>query len=53
VIDELPDRAYCTVENVVEYGYSVLVTAAIDRVEAADLADPLVYFRGSYRGLTG
>jgi flavin reductase (DIM6/NTAB) family NADH-FMN oxidoreductase RutF len=51
VIDELPDRAYCTVEDAVEYGYSVLVTAAIDRVEAADLADPLVYFRGSYRGL--
>jgi hypothetical protein len=31
----------------------MLVTAIIDRIESADLTDPLVYFRGAYRGLSG
>lgn len=53
VFEDLPDRAYCSVESVLEHGHSMLVTAVIDRVESADLTDPLVYFRGAYRGLSG
>jgi 3-hydroxy-9,10-secoandrosta-1,3,5(10)-triene-9,17-dione monooxygenase reductase component len=52
VIDRLPNRAYCGFIEKEEVGYSGLVTGAIDWVEAADITDPLVYFRGSYRSLS-
>ena len=52
VLDEVPDRAYCSYVTGVEEGYSILVSADIDRVELADLTDPLVYFRGRYRTLS-
>ncbi|MFQ5554956.1 MAG: flavin reductase family protein [Acidimicrobiia bacterium] len=51
VLETLPNRAYCTLRAHREDGYSVLVTAGIDRVEIADLRDPLTYFRGGYRRL--
>jgi len=51
VIEELPDRAFCTVTDREVVGWSGMITATIDRVEVADLTDPLTYFRGSYRRL--
>jgi len=51
VLDRVPNRAFCSGETSVVYGYSLLVSASIDRVEVADLDDPLVYFRGAYRSL--
>ena len=51
VIDRLPNRAYCRYLEQREVGYSGLVTGEIVRVEAANITDPLIYFRGSYRSL--
>lgn len=51
VIDDLGDRAFCTMQERREIGYSGVITGTIDSVELADLADPLVYFRGRYRSL--
>ena len=50
-LDDIADRAFCSGISVVEHGYSLLVSAAIDEVVVADLTDPLTYFRGSYRSL--
>lgn len=52
-IARLPHRASCTVETVRELGWSGVVEATIDLIEVGELADPLVYFRGSYRSLEG
>ena len=51
VLGTLPTRAYCSLRTGADHGYSVLVTAEIDRIEMADLEEPLVYFRGKYRHL--
>jgi len=51
IIDDLGDRVYCSVRDRAEIGYSGVITGTIDRVDIADLADPLVYFRGRYRSL--
>lgn len=51
VIEELGDRAYCTLESTRELGYSGLITGRVDHVDVLDLARPLVYFRGSFRSL--
>lgn len=51
LIDDLPDRAYCTFLERREVGYSGLISGQIDRVELSGLTDPLVYFRGSYHSL--
>ena len=51
-LDAVPDRAFCSGVSVVEHGYSLLVSASIDEVSVGDLTDPLVYFRGGYRGLS-
>lgn len=50
-LDDVVDRAFCSGVSVVEHGYSLLLSASIDEVVVANLTDPLVYFRGSYRGL--
>jgi flavin reductase (DIM6/NTAB) family NADH-FMN oxidoreductase RutF len=50
-LSDIADRAFCSGVTVVEHGYSLLVSAAIDEVVVADLTDPLTYFRGSYRSL--
>lgn len=50
-IDEILDRAYCSGVSVVEHGYSLLVSAAVDAVDVSNLTGPLLYFRGAYRGL--
>ena len=51
VLDDIPTRLYATVTGMEPVGWSGMVTATIDRVEIGDLSDPLVYFRGRYRGL--
>jgi 3-hydroxy-9,10-secoandrosta-1,3,5(10)-triene-9,17-dione monooxygenase reductase component len=51
VITSLRDRAYCRVRSMDETGWSGVVLAEIEKVEVADLVDPLLYFRGAYRRL--
>ncbi len=51
VLESLPNRAYCTVEALREESFSVLVAGRIDAVDLDGMDDPLVYFRGAYRGL--
>lgn len=51
VIEHLINRAYCRFVAKREAGYSGLIEGEIDRIEAADIGDPLVYFRGAYRSL--
>jgi len=51
VINELPDRAFCTLVDILELGSAGVATGHIDRIEASDLTAPLVYFRGRYRSL--
>lgn len=50
-IGRLPHRASCRVETMRELGWTGVVEATIDLIEAGELVDPLVYFRGEYRGL--
>lgn len=47
----IPHRAFCTVDDRTERGWTGVVTASVDRIEVGELTDPLVYFRGAYRGL--
>lgn len=49
VLAGLATRAFCTLLSQSEVGYAGVVTGTIDRVEAAELDDPLVHFRGAYR----
>lgn len=51
VLADLPDRISCRLRAMEELGYSGMVTGEIEKVELSDLADPLIYFRGSYRRL--
>jgi 3-hydroxy-9,10-secoandrosta-1,3,5(10)-triene-9,17-dione monooxygenase reductase component len=51
ILDEIGDRAFCTLESSQELGYAGLITGQIDQVNVADLSKPLVYFRGRFRSL--
>jgi len=51
ILEEIGDRAFCTLESTRELGYSGLITGRIDQVDVADLSQPLVYFRGRFRSL--
>jgi flavin reductase (DIM6/NTAB) family NADH-FMN oxidoreductase RutF len=51
VLEDVSNRLFCTTTSAVELPFHQLVTAAVDRVEIADLDDPAVYFRGEYRRL--
>ncbi len=51
VLTDVANRAYCSAATAGSQGHSLLVTGDIDRIDAEDLADPLVYFRGRYRRL--
>lgn len=51
LLDDIADRAFCTVVDQREAGYSGLLTGRVDRVEVAELDDPLLYFRGSFHAL--
>lgn len=51
LLDELPDRLFCSLESRTESGYSGVFVGVVDDVELSDIEDPLVYFRGVYRTL--
>lgn len=51
ILDDVTERAYCTLESRRELGYTGLITGRIDRVEIGDLTDPLLHFRGDYHSL--
>lgn len=51
VLDELTDRAYCSLTSKEEIGWSGVVRGSIDQIEVTSLTDPLAYFRGKYRSL--
>lgn len=53
VIETLGDRAHCRFIDRREVGFSGVVAGEIDHIDVGDLVDPLVYFRGGYRGLEG
>ncbi len=46
-----PTRLYCIYAGGDEATFHVLATGIVERVEVADLPEPLVYFRGRYRRL--
>lgn len=52
VVDELPDRLFCSLESRVESGNSGMFVGVVDGAELSDIEDPLVHFRGTYRSLT-
>lgn len=52
VLPAVTDRASCRLIDTRAEGYHRLVTGEIERIDLEELADPLVYFRGSYRKLT-
>ncbi|MEE8405580.1 MAG: flavin reductase family protein [Acidimicrobiia bacterium] len=52
LLDELPDRMFCSLESRAESGNSGVFVGVIDNVELSDIEDPLVHFRGTYRTLT-
>ena len=43
--------ALCRLETVTETAYHMLVEAVVEHLEVHELAEPLAYFRGSYRRL--
>ena len=51
LLDELPDRLFCSLESRVDSGNSGVLVGVVDAVELSDIKDPLVYFRGTYRSL--
>lgn len=51
ILEDIGDRAYCSLDSARELGYSGLIAGRIDRVDVADLSHPLVYFRGRFRSL--
>jgi flavin reductase (DIM6/NTAB) family NADH-FMN oxidoreductase RutF len=52
LLDELPDRMFCSLESRAESGNSGVLVGVVDNVELSDIEDPLVHFRGTYRTLT-
>ncbi len=51
VIKQVATRAYCTFEGGDEETFFIVAEGTIDKLELSDIDDPLVYFRGRYRGL--
>lgn len=51
-IASVGDWAGCRLEDVRPLGDQLLVIGEIDELSVSDLVHPLVYFRGSYRGLS-
>ena len=43
--------AGCTLETTFTVGYQLLLVGMIEHLEVGELDDPLIYFRGRYRGL--
>ncbi len=51
LLDELPDRLFCSLESRVDSGNSGVLVGVVDAVELSDIQAPLVHFRGTYRSL--
>lgn len=51
-IAKLVNRAYCRVVDITGAGYQRLARGEIERLELGPLEDPLIHFRGRYRGLS-
>ena len=51
VIEDMGNRVFCSVADMDEDSYSIIVEATIDELELDEMADPLLYFRGGYRHL--
>jgi hypothetical protein len=51
VLDDLPDRAFCSFLSGDEVGWSGLIVGNVEEVEVSDLHDPLVHYRSGYRRL--
>ncbi len=51
VIEDMGNRVFCSVADMDEDSFSIIVEATVDELELDDIEDPLVYFRGAYRGL--
>lgn len=51
VMGRVGNRTFCSGVTTTQHGYSLLVSAKVDRVDVTDLNDPLAYFRGTYRHL--
>lgn len=51
VIDSLPTRAFCSEAEIEPLGWSGLMRGKIDKVEIVGTSNPLVHYRGEYRGL--
>ena len=51
LLDDLPNRLFCSLESRAESGYSGVLVGVVDDVELSDIEDPLVHFRGTYRRL--
>jgi len=52
VLTDVKTRAYCTYEGGDEESFFIVAEGTIDKIDISDVAEPLVYFRGAYRGLT-
>jgi flavin reductase (DIM6/NTAB) family NADH-FMN oxidoreductase RutF len=46
-----PNRLFCSLSSQTELPFHHLVEAVVDQVDVEDLANPAIYFRGSYRRL--
>ncbi len=51
MLDDLPDRLYCTFVSREETGWSGLIVGTVDEVEVSNFTDPLIHFRSAYRRL--
>jgi len=51
VLDDLPDRLYCTFTSQEQTGWSGVAAGTIDSADVSDLTDPLIHFRSRYRHL--
>jgi 3-hydroxy-9,10-secoandrosta-1,3,5(10)-triene-9,17-dione monooxygenase reductase component len=53
VLSGFPNRAYCRFEDEAATGHHHLVRGTIERIDLDEFEEPLVYFRGRYRKLSG
>lgn len=53
VLLDMGTRAFCTYQGGDEETYSFVASGEIDHLDLSEIDDPLVYFRGEYRGLLG
>lgn len=50
-LTDVPDRAFCSLQSIEEIGWSGILIGEVDEISHANLVDPLIHFRGSYRKL--